>query len=214
MSSASCPGAELTSDRMTPIERISRRSKALEVLGLDGNPTKTEVRRVFRKLAFERHPDHGNGSPEEFAQISDAYRFLSETAVDDVQPKQPRTPKPTMSRPAVQAIETEFSEATLDQCEAMLGTPDETCTRHITTRLYRKGRMLTYFVPSAPAKGLNRIAIPTGELIDSRRMDVQVIDIWSGDIAGQTYDVPAQTCARVFPGARSVQIRFGTVTRH
>lgn len=198
---------------MTPIERVSRRSKALEILGLDGNATRSDVRRVFRKLAFERHPDHGNGSPEEFARISDAYRFLSETTEQDVVPQQTNS-APTMSRPSVQAIETEFTEAALDACEAALGDPDATCTRHVTTRLYRKGRMLTYFVPTAPAKGLNRIALPTGDLVDTRRTDIQVIDVWSGDIGGSTYDVPAQICARDFPGARAVQIRFGAVIRH
>lgn len=198
---------------MTPIERISRRSKALEVLGLDRNATRSDVRREFRKLAFERHPDHGNGSPEEFARISDAYRYLSETIPEDAAPAPANTP-PTMSRPSVQAIETEFSEATLDACEAMLGAPDATCTRHITTRLYRKGRVLTYFVPTAPAKGLNRIALPTGDLVDTRRTEIRVMDIWSGDIGGSIYDVPAQTCARDFPGARAVQIRFRAVTRH
>lgn len=207
------PGAVLTSDSMTPIERVARRSKALATLGLVGNPTKSEVRRVFRKLAFERHPDHGTGSPEEFARISDAYHFLSETAEDEAT-SVPKRPAPTVSRPAVQATETEFSESTLDACEAVLGKPDTTFTRHITTRLYRKGRILTYFAPTAPAKGLNRIAIPTGELIDTRRTDIQVLEVWSGDIVGNAYDVPAQACARFFPGARAVQIRFGTITRH
>lgn len=198
---------------MTPIERISRRSKALEILGLGGNPTKSEVRRVFRKLAFERHPDHGKGTPEEFARISDAYRFLSEIAVEDAAPEQVQA-APTMSRPSVPATETEFPEATLDACERALGESDATCVRHITTRLYRKGRMLTYYVPGAPGKGLNRIALPTGDLVDTRRSEIQVIEVWSGDIAGNVHDVPAQKCARLFPGARSVQIRFGALPRH
>lgn len=197
---------------MTPIERISARSKALAILGLNGNPTKSEVRSVFRKLAFERHPDHGKGSPEEFARISDAYQYLSEIAEDDTAPA--RKPAPAMSRPSVQGTETAFDGAALDACEAVLGETDTTCARHVATRLFRKGRMLTYFVPSTPAKGLNRIAMPTGDLVDTRHIQPQVIDVWSGDIAGNMFQVSAQACARMFPGARSVQIRFGTPNHH
>jgi hypothetical protein len=74
--------------------------------------------------------------------------------------------------------------------------------------------MLTYFVPSGPAKGLNRVAMPAGDLVDSRHIRPQVVDVWSGDLSGNIFQVPAQLCARLFPGARSVQIRFGSTTRH
>ena len=91
---------------MTPIERISARSKALSILGVAGNPTRSELRKAFRKLAFERHPDHGRGTPEEFAKISDAYTLLVDTAVDDI--ARPVRPAKAVSRPSVQATETEF----------------------------------------------------------------------------------------------------------
>lgn len=197
---------------MTPIERISARSKALSILGISGNPTKTELRKTFRKLAFERHPDHGKGTPEEFARISDAYTLLAADAKDDTKPAS--APGTTVSRPSLQATETEFDEATLDACEAEFSDCESDASRHLATRLFRKGRMLTYFVQTSPAQGLNRIALPTGDLVDSRRIAPKIIDIWSGDIAAGVYDVPAQVCARDFPGARSVQIRFGSVTRH
>lgn len=195
---------------MTPIERVSARSKALATLGLRGNPTKSEVRKMFRKLAFEKHPDQGNSTDEEFARISDAYHLLSELAADDT----PATPTTSVSRPSVQPIETEFDEHTLDMCQDLLLQMESFATRHVATRLYRKGRMLTYYVPTPAGSGLNQIALPTGELIDSRRVKVTSFDVWSGDICGNLYDVPAQQCAKFFPGARSVQIRFGDPVRH
>ncbi|NND21093.1 MAG: DnaJ domain-containing protein [Silicimonas sp.] len=197
---------------MTPIERISARSKALSTLGMAGNPTKSELRKAFRKLAFERHPDHGKGTPEEFAKISDAYTLLVDTAEDDTACA--ARPATRVSRPAVPATETEFDEDTLTTCESLFDGLDATCARHLATRLYRKGRMLTYLVPSAPADGLNKVALPTGDLVDTRRIEPKLLDIWSGDIAAGVYDMPAQLSARHFPGARSVQIRFGRITRH
>lgn len=196
---------------MTPIERVSARNKALSILGMDGNPTKSELRKAFRKLAFERHPDHGKGTHEEFAQISEAYTFLSDCAEDDTILT---TKTANCTRPSVQATETEFDHDTLKACEAMFEVDEGSTARQLATRLYRKGRMLTYFVPTAPADGLNQIALPTGDLVDTRRIEPKLIDIWSGEISAGVYNVPAQICARHFPGARSVQIRFGTITRH
>ena len=153
---------------MTPIERVSARSKALAILGLRGNPTKSEVRKIFRKLAFEKHPDQGNSTDEH----------------------------------------------TLDMCHDILDEMEAFATHHLATRLYRKGRMLTYYVPTPAGSGLNQIALPTGDLVDSRRVSVMSYDVWSGDICGNVYDVPAQQCAKLFPGARSVQIRFGDPVHH
>jgi curved DNA-binding protein CbpA len=41
-------------------------------LGLRPGSTADEVRRAFRRLAFERHPDRG-GSHEAFLELQDAY---------------------------------------------------------------------------------------------------------------------------------------------
>lgn len=196
---------------MTPIERISARNKALSLLGVTGNPSKSELRRAFRKLAFEMHPDHGKGTPEQFAQISDAYNFLSETAEDEAAPQPTKIAR--MARPSVRTTETEFDAETLDACKDRLGDTGN-LARHIATRLVRKGRMLTYIVPTRPADGLNSVALPTGDLVDSRQARPKRLDVWSGDIGSGVYHVPAQVCAHIFPGARSVQIRFGTVSRH
>ena len=197
---------------MTPIERISARSKALATLGMAGNPTRSQLRKAFRRLAFERHPDHGKGSAEEFARISEAYNFLFATAEDDSRPVS--RPANRVSRPTVRVSETEFDESALAACRAVLDTAGAAGASHVATRLHRKGRMLTYFVPTAAAEGLNLVALPTGDLVDTRVVRPRQVDVWSGDLCGGSYDVPAQICARDFPGARSVRISFGDVKPH
>ncbi|WP_413717843.1 J domain-containing protein [Silicimonas sp. MF1-12-2] len=190
---------------MTPIERVSVRSKALATLGLQGNPTKSEVRNVFRRLAFEKHPDKCKGADDEFARISEAYQMLFESAEDDT----PKPPSASVSRPSVRPVEAVFDEQTIALCRALFEGTHEEASHHVATRLYRKGRMLTYFVPTSVLEGQNKVALPTGDLIDSRRVQTRLVDVHSADLAGNIFDVPAKICAEVFPGARSVQIRFG-----
>ena len=51
-----------------------------EVLGLDRNATDEEIKKAFRKLAFQYHPDHnhGDGATDKFKEINEAYEVLSD----------------------------------------------------------------------------------------------------------------------------------------
>ena len=51
-----------------------------EVLGVDKNATDEEIKKAFRKLAFEYHPDrnHQDGAEERFKEINEAYEVLSD----------------------------------------------------------------------------------------------------------------------------------------
>ena len=51
-----------------------------EVLSIDRNATAEEIKRAFRKLAFECHPDrnHNEDSGEKFKEINEAYEVLSD----------------------------------------------------------------------------------------------------------------------------------------
>lgn len=51
-----------------------------EILGLNRNASKDEIRRAYRKLAQEHHPDKGTGEAEKFKQINEAYQVLSDDA--------------------------------------------------------------------------------------------------------------------------------------
>jgi curved DNA-binding protein CbpA len=48
-----------------------------EVMGLGPDATQIEIKRRYRKLAREWHPDAG-GDPREFARIAEAYEVLSD----------------------------------------------------------------------------------------------------------------------------------------
>ena len=52
-----------------------------EVLGVGRNATDEEIKKAFRKLAFQYHPDHnhGDGAADRFKEINEAYEVLSDT---------------------------------------------------------------------------------------------------------------------------------------
>lgn len=49
-----------------------------EVLGVPRNATEEEIKRAFRRLAFQHHPDHNHedGAAEKFKEINEAYQIL------------------------------------------------------------------------------------------------------------------------------------------
>jgi len=51
-----------------------------EVLNVDRNATKEEIKNKFRKLALQFHPDRNKdaGAEEKFKEISEAYAVLSD----------------------------------------------------------------------------------------------------------------------------------------
>jgi molecular chaperone DnaJ len=52
-----------------------------EVLGLPRDASTEDIKKAFRKLAFQYHPDrnHDNGAAEKFKEINEAYEVLSDT---------------------------------------------------------------------------------------------------------------------------------------
>ena len=51
-----------------------------DILGVGRNATDEEIKKAFRKLAFQYHPDHnhGDGSTDKFKEINEAYEVLSD----------------------------------------------------------------------------------------------------------------------------------------
>ncbi|MFC1942379.1 molecular chaperone DnaJ [Chloroflexota bacterium] len=52
-----------------------------EVLGVNGDATGEDIKKAFRKLAFEYHPDRNreDGAVEKFKEVNEAYEILSDT---------------------------------------------------------------------------------------------------------------------------------------
>jgi molecular chaperone DnaJ len=48
-----------------------------EILGLNKNATQSDIKKAYRKLAKEKHPDSG-GNEDEFKEIAEAYSILSD----------------------------------------------------------------------------------------------------------------------------------------
>lgn len=49
-----------------------------KVLGVDKSASKDEVKKAFRKLAHEHHPDKKSGNEEKFKEINEAYQVLGD----------------------------------------------------------------------------------------------------------------------------------------
>lgn len=48
-----------------------------KILNIDENATSDEIKKQYRKLSLEFHPDRPNGNAEKFKKISEAYEILS-----------------------------------------------------------------------------------------------------------------------------------------
>lgn len=49
-----------------------------KVLGIDKNASETEIKKAYRKLAQQHHPDTGSGDETKFKEITQAYEILSD----------------------------------------------------------------------------------------------------------------------------------------
>lgn len=203
---------------MSPIDRLASKTQAFETLGVSTEATKNEIRAAYRMLAFKKHPDQHPECGSEFARITEAYRFICEHAdelgiteapAEEEVANEPVAPR-RVSRPALQATEEEFDATTMLECEAHLDEYEGTFTGHVPSAIYRKGRNLTYFVKTPLAKGRNAVSLPTGMLEDTRKTLPKLVTFDFRDAHGGYFEMPAETCAEHFPGARKIQIRFAS----
>ena len=62
------------------MDKVAIRKDYYEVLGISHDASTGEIKKAFRKLAFECHPDrnHEDGAAERFKEINEAYEVLSD----------------------------------------------------------------------------------------------------------------------------------------
>jgi DnaJ-domain-containing protein 1 len=65
----------LWGSRANPVRPILERQQALTVLGLPPNATRQQIKRRYRVLAKQHHPDRG-GNPRQMQRIIAAYELL------------------------------------------------------------------------------------------------------------------------------------------
>ncbi|KXV06790.1 hypothetical protein AD930_06745 [Acetobacter malorum] len=53
----------------------SKYEEAMSILGLEHGFSQGDLKKAWKKKAFDTHPDHG-GSSEKFQEVTDAYNFL------------------------------------------------------------------------------------------------------------------------------------------
>jgi DnaJ-domain-containing protein 1 len=71
-----CMGARvLWGSRANPVRPLLERQQALTVLGLPPNATRQQIKRRYRILAKQHHPDRG-GDPRQMQRIIAAYEVL------------------------------------------------------------------------------------------------------------------------------------------
>lgn len=201
---------------MSPIDRISQRAAAFTVLGVSASATKEDIRKAYRKLAFDKHPDRNPDAKSEFARIALAYKFINEHAdelgiasgtKDNAEDASARKVV-SRPRPRVQSAETRFDQDTMKECTELLETEGGPGALHTAVSVYRTGRKLTYFVPTALQPGRNEVAVPTGMLVDSRHVMPKIIAFESIEANNGLYEMDDAQCNAHFPGARSIHVRF------
>lgn len=220
---------------MTPIERVSVKSQALAVLGLNNTTaTDEDIRLAYRARVREKHPDRCNGNADAFLRVTNAFNFLS-GASDDFDPSagsesqakeadmrpvsrtqrpsmdftlKPRKRSKTLSRPVSKPVVQETETAFSPNVLKACKDKLGDESGFLATHQKRAGRKLAYTVPVRLLHNVNKVAVPTGDLTDLSNTKPIVLSIASADISGGSYMVPAETVEAHFSGARRVEICF------
>ena len=181
------------------------KAQALETLGGDPSASEAQIRDAWRTLAFKTHPDRCNGSDTEFVRINAAYELIRKEG------RSPMQAQTRSRRPAGQTRSGELSPDVETLCRNELAekAPKQAAAAdHVAAAVRRKGRRVTYIIRTPLSEGSNRVALPTGELEDNRKVKPQVVT-FASDTAGQGQVIVPDTLREsMFPGARSVRILF------
>ncbi len=188
----------------------------MAALGLGGHPAPDEIRAAWKRVAFRTHPDRNGGALDAFATARAAYDLLladGPATVPGPAPVRPTRVSPARAeRPQAPRV-VEFSADVVTRCQATLdcepGAERGATADHLPRAVRRQGRTLTYVVPTPLSAGINRVALPTAILEDPRKVGAKIVSFRSGSAGPSEFEIPDAMRAQLFPGARSVHIRFG-----
>lgn len=215
--------------QMSPIQNCRATDQALNILGLSQIPTFDKLRKVRRDMIFAQHPDHCADSQVDLGDINKAYETLRPLCqTTELKPECAASgtgtlPRRPQSRERVEII----ADAAKQKCQDLLTSLHSTSSAgkrrwssfqemeairdHVPVRVKRCGRDISYLIASPLKEGMNRVALPTGELVDKRKPKIEIIKLKSKRAGEGCYTVPAEQLAKRFPGARSVQLHFQAV---
>ncbi|WP_424831222.1 J domain-containing protein [Ruegeria sp.] len=206
---------------MEPVDKIKARADALEQLGLNQTADAHDIREAWRDIAFHAHPDHTGGDYSGFARAKSAYDFLRKEGLVGKGSESPAKPR----RPKLRKRVIELTEDVLEACRDLLNPNPalsdqskdgqganapgkDQIADHIPDAIGYFGRDLTYFVKTPVSEGANRVALPTSVLKGARKTETEILTFQSKNSGQGEVVVPDTICARKFPGARSVKIKF------
>jgi hypothetical protein len=103
------------------------------ILGLTSDATLADVKKAYRKLARQHHPDRNNADPgaiDRFRRITEAYEYLSAHLKDNLNGNGHSRPRPTAPPRADVGMPGEYSEAASRVLTMLEETWQATRARH------------------------------------------------------------------------------------
>ncbi|MXQ06546.1 DnaJ domain-containing protein [Alphaproteobacteria bacterium GH1-50] len=197
---------------MSPIERVRQRSKARSILGLDGAPSLEEIRKAYRRKAFDIHPDRGHGSSDDLAELNAAYALLTGDMPEaaNAAPEERKVSARRPTRPELGIRVLAVDEMTMKRAERLLAeTREDASAEHVAVNIRQTGRRLTYLFSSRLSQGRNRIALPAEILASPVRNTPRIITFRSANAGRGQVRLPRDLVTANFPGATEVVLQFG-----
>jgi hypothetical protein len=210
---------------------VNALAEAREVLGVGHGASAEEIRAAWKRMVFETHPDRNGGRRSAFDRAKAAYTLLLGEK-PGARP-QPETGRPDIQRPMVVVRVAKLCREAIEACESLLRQPDgfpgaaprrdvinldigersgstagHPATDHVPTAVEREGRNLCFIVAGALSEGVNRVAIPSAEFRDRRKVGPRIVIFTSEKSGSGQVTIPLEILQNVVPGARSVKIRF------
>ena len=202
---------------MTPVEKVLDRADAISVLGLRGSETFDEIRRAWKRKAIETHPDHAGGRTDAFLKVKAAFELLSADhnacCVDDGGDARVYPRRPGQMDRSTSTLHTMSPKEQAACYELLASRPDAGATDHVAELIHSQGRNLVYIVASEAVTGLNRVALPAEILVTNREVPPKIVSLEISRSTGNEVVVPEASRREIFPGARSVRVRFGADMR-